>query len=126
MKVTELKIIEIKQKPWWKLWTVDNIEVTLEDPQGNQKTLTVYQKVSSSPHLLKEYIAEKYCTGDQFWTLNQRAKKEKKAKKTKKLSETERVLQKAISLIGESFDCALVLSKDFQSSTQKVRKEDGD
>jgi len=118
--MTELKIIEIRQKPWWKFWTVDNIEVVLEDPQGNQKTLTVYQKITSDPYLLKEYIAEKYCTGDQFWSLNQARRKKKRQEKSKKLSETERILQKAVSLIGESFDCALVLSKDFQSSTQTV------
>ena len=74
----KLRIVDVKPKPWWKFWTTDNLEVTLDD-EGKQRTITVYHRFSlSSPFsivMLKEQILEKYLTGDQFWSLHQREKK---------------------------------------------------
>ncbi len=71
----KLRIIDVKPKPWWKFWTSDNLEVTLDD-EGKQRTITVYSSVSTSLSLslLKEQILEKYLTGDQFFSLHQREK----------------------------------------------------
>ncbi len=114
--MTEIKIVNIEAKPWWKFWTVDNLQVTVEDAQGKQKTFTIFSKVSGFPHVVKEYIAEKYCTGDQFWSSHQRARRQKELEKskpkTKKIKDMEVILNESLKLIGESFDCALVLSKE--------------
>ncbi len=72
----KLRIVDVKPKPWWKFWTSDNLEVTLDD-EGKQRTITVYHRSSLSSIsilLLKEQILEKYLTGDQFWSLHQREK----------------------------------------------------
>lgn len=117
--MTDIKIVNIETRPWWKFWTVDNLQVTVEDGRGKQKTFTVYTKFSGFPSILKDYIAEKYCTGDQFWSLHQRQKRrkelEKEKGKTKKIDHAEVVLTEALKLVGESFDCALVLSKEASS-----------
>ena len=73
----KLKIVDVKPKPWWKFWTSDNLEVTLDD-EGKQRTITVYHNYSLSPFskvILKQQILEKYLTGDQFFSLHQREKK---------------------------------------------------
>ncbi len=72
----KLRIVDVRPKPWWKFWTSDNLEVTLED-EGKRRMITVYHRSSLSSFsivLLKEQILEKYLTGDQFWSLHQREK----------------------------------------------------
>ena len=114
--MTEIKIVNIEAKPWWKIWTLDNLQVTLEDGRGEQKTFTIYSKFYGSPSLLKRYIEEKYCMGDQFWSLHESQKREKELDKlkpkAKKIDHAEAVLNDALKLVGDSFDCALVLSKE--------------
>lgn len=117
--MTEIKIVNIEAKPWWKFWTADNLQVTVENGRGEQKTFTIYKKTHGYVHVLKKYIEEKYCTGDQFWSFHQSQKRRKKLKKqkpkTKKLSDTEVVLNEALELIGDTFDCALVLSREAEA-----------
>lgn len=110
--MTEIKIVNIEAKPWWKFWTFDNLQVTVEDGRGEQKTFTIFSKFYGFPSVLKEFIEEKYCTGDQFWSLHQKRKREKLKPKTKKIDHAERLLNEALKLVGETFDCALVLSKE--------------
>lgn len=113
----EIKIVNIEAKPWWKLWTTDNLQVTVEDGQGNQKTFTVHHRFDVPIVLLKKHIAEKYCTGDQFWCLHQREKHEKTLKKvkktkTKEISYAKTMFNQSLRLVGESFDCVLILPKE--------------
>ncbi len=114
--MTEVKIVNIETKPWWKFWTRDNLQVTVEDGRGEQKTFTIYRKTSGFRNLTKEFIEEKYCTGDQFWSLRRREDYKKKLDKVKaipnEIYHAEAVLNEAMKLIGCSFDCALVLSKE--------------
>jgi len=85
-----LRIVDVRPKPWWKFWTTDNLEVTLEDEQGNIKTITVFDaQPIFTPRILKQCITEKYYTGDQFWSLHQAQ---------------EKALQKVVELIGETLD----------------------
>ena len=81
--MTEIKIVNIEAKPWWKFWTLDNLQVTVEDGRGKQKTFTFYRKTSGFRNLTKEFIAEKYCTGDQFWSLRQRENYKKELENVK-------------------------------------------
>lgn len=105
----EIKIVDIRLVPWWKFWKMDNLEVVIEDDRDNRKTVTVYESLPILGGLLKEYIAKKYCTGDQFWKPPSK-KKEKKPKLSRK-EKKQRMLMEAMAVIGESFDCVTVLSK---------------
>ncbi len=72
-----LRIVDVRPKPWWKFWVHDNLEVTLDD-EGKRRTITVYHRSSLSKFskaMLKEQILEKYLTGDQFFSLHQIEKK---------------------------------------------------
>jgi len=87
--MSRLTIVDVKDKPWWKFWTSDNLEVTIEDERGNIKTITVYALYPLLMPLLKQSIIEKYYTGDQFWSLHQAQR---------------RALEKVRLLVGERFD----------------------
>ncbi len=111
--MTEIRIVDIKLMPWWKriLKAGDNIEAIIEDDRGNKKTVTVIDSQPILRGLLKEYIAKKYCTGNQFWKPSSKKKKEKKPKISRE-EKRKRLLMKAMEVIGESFDCAIVLSEE--------------
>lgn len=97
----KLRIVDVRPKPWWKFWTADNLEVTLDD-EGKQRTITVYHRSSSSSFsmaMLREQILEKYLTGDQFWSLHQIEK---------------RASAEARTLIGETLEVKEVKDKIFQ------------
>jgi len=109
--MTEIKIVDVKLRPWWKRLLhvdIDNIEVVLEDERGNRKTVSVYDSNTILTSLLKEYIAKKYCTGNQFWTPHKPEKKPKMSRAEKE----QRLLMDAVEVVGESFDCAIVLSEE--------------
>lgn len=113
--MTEIRIVDIKLKPWWKFWTHRQFEVTVEDEQGNRKTLSIYDSLPTWKSLFKEYIEYKYCTGNQFWDVDQKRKRAKKAEKKQgepKLSKNDQILMRMSELVGESFDCAVVMSKE--------------
>ncbi len=111
--MTEIKIVEIRLIPWWKrIWTVgDTLEAILEDERGNRKTVTVFDRKPVYKSLLRDYIAKKYCTGNQFW-------KPPKPKKKPKMSREERkqqFLMEVMEVVGETFDCAMILSEEAKS-----------
>lgn len=104
----EVKIVDIRLRPWWKFWKIDSIEVIVEDEGGNRKTLSIYSSPPFIRSIFRDYVEYKYCTGDQFWDLHQRRKK----KKLPKVSKEEQILMLAADFIGETFDCAIVMSKE--------------
>jgi len=72
--MSKLRIVDIKHVPRWKFWKSDNLEVVLDNEQGNRKTITVHALYPISMPLLKQNIIDKYHTGDQFWSLHQKQK----------------------------------------------------
>ncbi len=110
--MTEFRIVAVRLVPWWKqiLKGGDNIEVVIEDDRENRKTVTIFDRLPVFTSLLKEYIAKKYCTGNQFW----KPPSEKKVKKPKmsRKETSQQVLMDAMEVIGESFDCALIMSEE--------------
>jgi len=110
-----IKVIDIRLVPRWKFWRIKRIEAVLEDERGNRKTVSVWDTLPIIDSILKDYVAEKYCTGDQLWSLHQRDKRqkqEKKLPKTKELSKDEQMMNEIVQLKGWTFDCTLVLSKE--------------
>lgn len=112
--MTKIRIVDIKLRPWWKqiLTTGDNIEAIIEDDRGNKKTVTVIDSQPILRGLLKEYIAKKYCTGNQFWKPPSKKKKKVKKPKISRKERQKQLLMKAMKVVGESFDCAIVLSEE--------------
>ena len=114
--MSKIKIVNIEPIPWWKFWTTDNLQVTAEDGQGKQKTFTIYHRFDVPIVLLKKQIAAKYYTGDQFWNLHQREKREEKTTKiktkTKENNYTQIMFDQFSRLKGESFDRTGVLSEE--------------
>ena len=113
--MTEIKIVDVKLRPWWKRLLhvdIDNIEVVLEDERGNRKTVSIYDSLPISKSLLRVYIAKKYCTGDQFWTPPKPKEKKRKKPKMSREEKKQRLLMYAMEVVGESFDCALVMSEE--------------
>ena len=111
-----VKVVDIRLVPRWKFWKTDRIEAVLEDERGNRKTVSVWDSLPIIDSSLKNYIAEKYCTGDQWWSLHQRDKRRKQEKKklpkTKEPSKDEQMMNEIVQLKGWTFDCALVLSEE--------------
>lgn len=117
--MSKIKIVNIETIPWWKYWTTDNLQVTVEDGRGEQKTFTVYHRFDVSTALLRAHIAQKYYTGDQFWNLHQREKCEEKLKKvkteTKEIDYTKTLFNRGLRLKGDSFNRDLVLSEEAET-----------
>ena len=109
--MTEFQVVAVRLMPWWKqmLNLGDNLEAVIEDDMGNRKTVTIHDSQPIITSLLKEYIAKKYCTGNQFW--KPPSKKVEKPKISRK-ENRERLLARAMKVIGESFNCAIVLSEE--------------
>ena len=112
--MTEIKIVEIRLMPWWKriLTSGDNLEVILEDERGNRKTVTVFDHKPVFKSLLRDFIAKKYCTGNQFWKPPEPKKKKKKKPKISREERKQQLLMKVMEVVGETFDCAVILSEE--------------
>jgi len=112
--MSKLTIVDVKPKPWWKFWTVDNLEVTIKDEQGNIKKMTIYEKGPTLLSLLKQGIIEKYYTGDQFWSLHQAQR---------------RSLEKVRLLVGERFDAGVLKNewkrRHMEETLKDIEEDEG-
>ena len=68
-----MRIREIKRKPWWKFWTLDQWEVTVELDSSRKKTVMIYDSdaplLSLGQHSLDyflEYVRNKVLYGTQW------------------------------------------------------------
>lgn len=92
-----LKIVEIQRKPWWKFWSEDQWEVTVQI-NGQAKKVSVYESGPIFPAIFLDYVKYKTLYGDQWWDIHQDKKEEKRAKEQRLEDEVKKLVGAKISL----------------------------
>ena len=81
-----MKILDIKIRPWWKFWRVDDFEVVVELDNGKTKTVSIFQRPSISTRCsisqlsFLDYVKNKVQYNDQFYMLHTQKEKQKDVK----------------------------------------------
>ena len=97
-----MRILDIKLKPWWKFWQIDQFEVTVELDDGEVRNVSIYEMPTRDcvwgEHMFLYYIKNKIRYGRQW------GKKKEKGKEEPILSHKEYYESCVVSFIGKEIE----------------------
>lgn len=98
-----IKILKIEATPYWKFWTVDQLQVTIRTLGNVTKKLSIFVTSYTSEGMFLKYVEQKYLYGDQFYDIHQKQKEKLEPKI--KLSDYQHFLDKEIEVCPDHDSC---------------------